>query len=249
MITITSAHNDRVKQMVRLHTKKERERTKQFLVEGLRAINGFLEAGWQPKELWITESLYETCDLPKNISIILVTDSIAKKISQSSTPSGVIGIFDIPATPPPNTLSHGIVLYELSDPGNIGTLIRTAAALKAESVVIIGGVDPYSHKVVQASAGSLARVKLFRWTVKKLLAAHKALPLYALVPEGGVSPSQQPLDAALLILGNEAHGLPLSVIDNCSGHITLPMPGDTESLNAAIAGSIALYSAWMQRSH
>lgn len=182
-----------------------------------------------------------------NYSIMtLVTEPVMNKMSPSVTPSGILGVFEIPKNPPLTSLSDGIVLAHIADPGNMGTLIRTAAAMNVSSVVIVDGVDPYSPKVIQASAGCLALVNLFCIDWKTLVhgAKQAQLTLVALVVTGGQNPEKISLKKSLLVVGSEAYGIPGEWLKDCNQAMTLPMPGKTESLNAAIAGSIALYLAY-----
>ena len=155
-----------------------------------------------------------------------------------------LALFPIPAQPSFDTLGAGIILAQVTDPGNMGTLIRTAAAMKVPCLVAIDSADIWSPKVVQASAGSLAQLRIFTMRFEDLVAHKKNIPLNALVVSGGKNPHELDLKNSLLIVGNEAHGIPQAWLTHCDNQVTLPMPGNTESLNAAVAGSIALYLAW-----
>lgn len=171
----------------------------------------------------------------------MVSTSIMERISPSSTPSGILAVFPIPPKPAASQVGAGLVLAQVADPGNMGTLIRSCAAFGYRSVVVVGGCDPFSPKVIQATAGSIAHVTIFRWSWSELLAHKGDLSLCALVAQGGKSPKEVPLLQTLLVVGNEAHGISSEWITDCDAAITLPMCGEIESLNAAVAGSIALY--------
>lgn len=247
MISITSLINPLVKQVVDLHDKKGRLHYQQCIVEGVRACQTFLKAGIPLYRLFVTETLLDAIpDQCQEHTLVLVTDRIMKKISTSNTPSGMLGIFGIPSALAPDALSPGLVLAQVQDPGNMGTLIRTAVALNKKSIVIVEGVDPWSPKVIQATAGTLALAHIFQWSWHELLQYKRQLSLCALVVTDGMSPEQLDLQQSLLVVGNEAHGLPLAWQRDCDQKLTLPMPGGTESLNAATAGSIALYQAYLQ---
>src|SRR5579885_2522756 len=125
----------------------------------------------------------------------------------------------------------------------MGTLIRTCAAMGKKSVVIIDGTDVWSPKVIQATAGTLAYVTIFQWSWNELLKHKKDIPLCALVVHDGKSPTKKIMESTLLVIGSEAHGIPDTWIKECEYKVTLSMPGNTESLNAAVAGSIAMYIA------
>jgi TrmH family RNA methyltransferase len=123
----------------------------------------------------------------------------------------------------------------------MGTLIRTAAAMDVKTVICIESTDPWSPKVIQASAGAIAQVNIISMNWHDLIAAKKDLPLFALVVDSTKKPEEVTNRNCLLVIGSEAHGIPAEWISDCDEKVTIPMPGKTESLNAAIAGSIAMY--------
>lgn len=248
MLRITSLDNNFIKQLIKTYTSARTTRT-HTIIQGLRAC-ATAHAGSQLtlEKLCVTEEcLDQGLGLIGPENIVIITPSLMQKISSHTTPSGVIGYFKIhrpsfAALLPPKT---GLVCARISDPGNMGTLFRTAAALNISTVIVVEGVDPWSPKVVQATMGSCSTITIHDWTWEQLVkVAHKSnLPLCALEPTQGQSPdilSQKPL---LIVVGNEAHGIPKEWLEQCSSTVTLPMPGKTESLNAAVAGSIALYLA------
>jgi len=242
MKTINSRSNDTIKHVASLHQKKQRYAHRQYIAEGLRTSSTLIEHGAKLLQLFITEHHTQAAhQLVDEQYITLVSDPVMQKLSTASTPSGIIGHFAMPDTPSTHMLSSGLVLAQISDPGNMGTLIRTAVALNTQSIVVIGGTDPYSPKVLQSSAGTLAMVSIFQWEWHELLEHKGKYHLVALVVSGGKAPSELHTQDALLVVGSEAHGIPEQWITDCDARLTLPMPGSTESLNAAVAGSIALY--------
>ena len=245
MKTITSRTNPEVKKVTSLHQAKYRTQHNQFIAEGVRVCSTLVDAGHQPHAVYATENMLEKARTFVNENIlVLVSDHVMEKISTAATPSGILCVFSIPQAPAPEQLNSGIVLVQIADPGNIGTLIRTAAAMNTQSVVIVEGVDPWSPKVVQASAGTIGYVNVFQLTWDQLITHKKDLKLYALVISGGKDPKKLAFKNALLVVGSEAHGIPPQWINDCDEKITLSMPGKIESLNAAVAGSIALYVAF-----
>lgn len=248
MKLITSPDNALVKKALKHKDPRNRDQLDRCLVEGLRAVETFLQSPYVLNRLYVTEKQRTWAQSVAPIeSIVLVSDQIMQKISTTTSPSGIVGMFDIPAPRPLTQLTSGIVLANLQDPGNVGTLIRTATALNKD-VVLIDGVNPYNQKVIQSTAGTLALARLFRISWDDLIAHKPQCTLCALVVEGGtpitlVTHSATP---RLLVVGSEAHGLPSAWSAQCDERITLPMPGGTESLNAAVAGSIALYMTFMK---
>lgn len=141
-----------------------------------------------------------------------------------------------------------LVLAEVSDPGNAGTLVRTAEAFGVDGVVFAGGVDPYNPKVVRSAAGSTFRVPF------AVASGDEAVPLviaalseagyscWASVPDGGVTPGEVPTGRPVAVLvGNEPRGLAPEVIAACDGTLSVPTVGQVESLNVAAAGAVILY--------
>lgn len=247
--TITSTQNPEIKEVAKLHEHKERTAKKQYLAEGVRIVSTIIQAGVQPVQLYVTSPLLKTalemCDT-KNICV--VSDTVIKKLSSAKTPSGIVGVFPIPAAPDPALLSAGIILADITDPGNMGTLIRTCAALGKRSIVVIGGTDPWNPKVIQASAGTIAMVNVFCWSWREVVRNKRDLKVYALVVQDGQDPRAHAMNNGLIVVGNEARGIDEQELAHCDVRITLPMPGGVESLNAAVAGSIALYLGWFLQS-
>lgn len=243
MKIITSRTNSLIKHIAGLQSKKYRAEHQQFCAEGIRTISTLINAGLEPLALLATqEQLAEAQKLARDELISIVPEGVMQKISSSNSPSGLLAQFAIPQETVED-LTPGIVLAQISDPGNMGTLIRTAAAMGKKTVIIIGGTDPWSPKVIQASAGTIGMVRILEWEWHEVLEHKKALKLIALVVSDGKNPKDVALNNALLVIGSEGHGLPEQWISDCDAKITLSMPGNTESLNAAIAGSIALYLA------
>lgn len=243
MKTITSLDNSLIKKAVKIKNPRNRDNNKRCLVEGTRAVATFLQSPYTIARLYVTQAhLAWAQELCEERFIVLVGDQIMQKLSSAVTPSGVVGMFNIPEQLNVTELNEGIVLAQVQDPGNMGTLIRTATALNT-TIVLVEGVNPYNQKVIQASAGTLAHARIIRCSWNELVSNRKKLKLGALVVAGGIPIEDIRHDSQprLVIVGNEAHGLPHEWQNQCDEKITLPMPGGTESLNAAIAGSIALY--------
>ena len=240
--TITSRTNPLIKHVATLQHTKHRNAHQQFIAEGKRSCTTLINAGNRPINLFVVEHMLPTAQhMVADKHITLVTPHVMEKISTATTPSGLLGVFPIPPTPAIDTLTAGIVLVHMNNPGNVGTLIRTAAAMNKKSVVLIEGVDPWNTKVVQASAGTIGSITIFQLTWPTLIKHKGAQKLCALVISGGKKPQETDFQNTLLVIGSEAHGIPPQWVDQCEQKLTLAMPGGVESLNAAVAGSIALY--------
>ncbi len=252
MNVISSPTNPHIMKIASLKTKKGRDKLGLFMVEGTRAIMTFFNAGWRCTELiFLRDADNPFSDYTQQAAITYVTLPLMKKISATTTSSGYIALFRIPPLAP-LVSKPGIVLLDIHDPGNMGTLIRTAVAFNVQCI-IIDGCDPFHPKVTQASAGALSVAHIVQTNWEELIdmlpvcSPSNPLNLVALVPSGGKKPAQVDLTNALLVIGNEAHGIPENIITQCNALMTIPVPGNLESLNAAIAGAIGLYIQYNQR--
>jgi RNA methyltransferase, TrmH family len=244
MKIIESRHNPEVKGIVALHDRKNRSLRKLYIAQGLRTCTALIQSGQKLKNLYVTYRMLDQArDLVGEANVTVVHDEVMEKISTTDSPSGMLGVFVQPEQAAAQTISSGVVLARITDPGNMGTLIRSCAAMGHKTVIVVEGTDAWSPKVVQASAGTLGMVNVISMNWEDLLIAKQNTPLCALVVNGGKKPTEIDLASMLLVVGNEAQGIPSQWIADCDIKLTLPMPGNAESLNAAIAGSIALYLA------
>jgi RNA methyltransferase, TrmH family len=243
MQILTSIENPKVKFVQQLHHKKYRNENNKFIAEGLNVCKTLLKGKVKLYSFFITENHLEMIKniIPEN-KINIINQKILKKISLATTPSGIIGIFEIPQ--PKDELSAGVALTQIQDPGNMGTLIRTAAAMKLKTFITIECTDPWSPKVVQSTAGTIGMLNIFELSWKQLIKKKEKLKLCALVVKDGKDEKKLKFKDTILIIGNEANGIPKEWIKECEEKLTLKMPGKTESLNAAVAGSIAMYLAF-----
>lgn len=242
---ITSRTHEDVKKVTELHDKKGRSEHHKFIAEGLRTCSTLAKTGTKLVQTYTTQkNLEDVQTFAKNFFITIVEDHVMEKMSTATTPSGILSVFEIPKQTTFSELTSGLVMANITDPGNAGSLLRTCAALNIKNVVIIDGVDIWSPKVVQASAGCLNQIKIMDTNWQTLQKWKKDLKLYALVVKGGKTPAEMNFENSLLIVGNEAHGIPKEWLREVDGYVTIPMPGSIESLNAAVAGSLGLYLAF-----
>lgn len=239
---IESRQNPEIKSIVALHERKNRVMHKRYIAQGIRVCASLIQSGQKIQNLYVTRRMLDQArKLVADHYITIVNDEVMEKISTTESPSGLLGVFLLPEPLKNPYLSSGVVLARVTDPGNMGTLIRSCAAMGHKTVVIIEGTDAWSPKVVQASAGTIGMVDIIGMSWAELLAAKHSTKLCALIVHGGKKPTELDLTTTLLVVGNEAQGIPTEWIADCDVTLTLPMPGHAESLNAAIAGSIALY--------
>lgn len=252
--TITALQNPLIKAINSLKNSKNRSKNGQFVAEGHNTIKTLLQTNSNlnlVNLICTSKTLNLAQNLAQNDQIILVNDLIMAKISTNSTPAELFAVLQKPKNSPEIVnLTTGCVLAQIADPGNMGTLIRTTAAMGFKTCVVVEGCDPWGPKVVQASAGTIGFINIVELSWPELLIQAKkaSLELCALVVHAGQKPTDLDLNNTLIVVGNEANGLPESWVNDCQQKLTLPMPGNTESLNAAVAGSIALYLAGQKNS-
>lgn len=238
---IQSLINPKIKHVVALQKNAYRKEHQQFIAQGATTYKTLLDAGCKLHSVYVTAQAYdEHHEILKPDTMFEVTDAIMTKISTTTTPTGIVAIFAIPESKDAGT-SNSIVLHNIQDPGNLGTLIRTAVAMNFDMVVTMQGVDPYHPKVVQATAGTIGYINVVQTNWPVFYKTYKSISMCALVVDGGQTPEALDLKNSMLVIGNEGQGLPPEIITACTQKLTIPMPGKTESLNAAVAGSIAMY--------
>jgi RNA methyltransferase, TrmH family len=172
---------------------------------------------------------------------VVVGERALRRLSTTTSPQSPVAVVATPAAviPPSGRL---LVAWEVGDPGNAGTMVRSAAAFGFGYVAGPGTADTWSPKVVRASAGGHFRTTLGACSTVSDLNPDRSRLVVAAVPRGGSAPGPLPADAAVLI-GNEAHGLADDVLAECDELVTIPMAGGFESLNAGVAGAIIAYQA------
>jgi RNA methyltransferase, TrmH family len=220
---ITSAQNQTLKLVRKLHSRRWRDKLGLFVAEGEDLVDSALEAGLEPVELLIAA---ET-----------VTPELLAQVSTLPYPASAIAVFRREDLPAFEQRAVALSLWRVGDPGNVGTLIRTADAFGASVELSPGCADPTGPKALRASAGAIFRVPLGQAAGEQVgLVAHGGKPLREL--EFG--------DATVFVLGAEREGLPEDVLAGCDVLATIPTSGQAESLNVAAAGAVALYE-WSRR--
>ncbi len=254
---ITSTANPHVKRIRSLvRSRKERHRERMFVVEGVRLVEEALQFQAPGAILYVPEQLLATprgrallSQVEQQPNAIPTTPAILAELSDVETSQGVIAAVPLPQITP-TTLTLVLVLDGVQDPGNVGTLLRSAEAAGVDLVVgLTGTADVWSPKVVRAAMGAHFRVPLLDgadWAaIRPQLAPLTAI--YAATQHAPLTYDQvdwrQPV---ALVVGNEANGVSPETLQIAS-QVTIPMAGAVESLNAAIAGSVLLFEAARQR--
>lgn len=254
---LTSTRNPRVQSARRLKRRGDRDSAGAFLIEGRRAVLSAIEAGAELTELFVEDGdandEVRAAAAAAGVPVTPITTNVASALSDTSTPQGVVAVA-LDLSRPLGDLEAPtlvLVLAGVSDPGNAGTLVRSAVAAGADAVVFTdGSVDPLAPKTVRAAAGALFGTKLVRGvTLDDAVASLRALGLQIIGAEaGGAAPETLDLDRPVaLVLGNEAWGLPAESAGQLDATAGIPMPGPAESLNVGIAGSILLFEVVRRR--
>ncbi len=238
---IDSTANERVKAVRRLRRGRERRQTRQTLVEGPILVAAALEAGIVPVDVYTLGggALVARCEAAGS-TIVEVSGPVLEAISTTVEPQDPVGVLAIPELDGLET-RRTVVAVEIGDPGNVGTLIRSAGALGWQ-IALIGGADPWSPKVLRASAGvQLSHPAVAIDELERLVTI--GLDPIATIVSGGIDPGSLEVDNPIaLLVGNETHGLPTTLVEHCVASLTIPIAAGVESLNAAVAGALAMYA-------
>ncbi len=250
MKTITSRQNQLIKQIASLHKRKNRTRFSQFIAEGFRTCETLHKGNTKLIHLFATERCEKTAlQITSKENIIIVLDHVMELISTQKNPPGILGVFTQTNVNIKNARidkEKTIVLANITDPGNIGTLIRTATAFGYTNIICIEGTDVWGPKIIHASAGTIAHTNIIVCSWQELLAQKKDVRLIALVVKNGTPLQNMSSENAILVIGNEAHGISQDWLETCDERGTITMPGKIESLNASISGAIAMYAMMKQ---
>jgi RNA methyltransferase, TrmH family len=247
-----------LRELVRDGRARRREQT--VVVEGARVIGGALDRGAEIVTVYAGPDASRTsADVmarlrAAGVTVRDVADGVVERVASTVTPQPVIALATL-ATAGLEELDAArpvLVAVDVADPGNAGTLVRSAEAAGAAGVVFCGNsVDPYSPKVVRSSAGALFGIPVVEVDspvqVLDALGAN-GRPRLATVARGGEPYDRCDLGGPVaLVVGGEAHGLPAAVDDHVDGTVTIPMFGAAESLNVGVAGSVLVFEAARQR--
>ena len=226
-----------------LHQKKYRKENGLFLVEGIKSIREFISSDYQIDTIYYNKEQYQYLPkLPANINLFEVNNAELAKISTLQTPQGFLALVYIPKNKSvnPETLANQftLVLDGVQDPGNMGTIIRTADWFGFKQIVCSEDtVEAYNPKTVQATMGSLARVNISYVNLVDFISQSK-IPVFGALLEGKSIYKIDWKNEGLIILGNEGKGITQEVISKVNQPVTIPNFGEAESLNVAVSAAI-----------
>ena len=228
-------------------------------IEGENLIREAIRSGITLHTIFLSERAGTPSWLPRNIETLYLADAIFASAVDTQSPQGIAALVEPPQWQLESVLNKSsahspllLIAAGLQDPGNLGTLIRSAEAFAATVVLTTPGtVSPWNQKALRASAGSVFRVPVISIATNDLtsLKSRGIRLLAAVAPEANSSPTSLPdlTQPTALMIGNEGNGLTADLLALADARISIPTPGPVESLNAAIAGSLLLYEASRQR--
>ena len=245
--TITSRQNPLMTHLRKLASSRSyRKKSGEYLCDGTKLLDEALKWG-APVQTAVFSDGVDIPALPDTVRAVCVSEDLMRSVSPMETPQGALFTVALPETKLPETLAgkHYLVLDGVQDPGNVGTILRTADALFCDGLLLVGGcADPWQPKAVRASMGAVLRCPVWSCTAEeaKGLLSRSGIPLY------GAALRQDTLDArdipegkAAIAIGSEGRGLSEEMLALCDATVRIPMAEHCESLNAAAAAAVLLW--------
>lgn len=231
---------NQIKLITSLQQKKFRQIHQLFLAEGVKVIQELLQSNFVLEHLYVTQNIFETISSDKKTQI---SEQDLRRISCLSTPNNCLALFQIPEQKPRNDKGIVVVLDDVRDPGNLGTIVRLCDWYGIHQIVCSEQtVDVYNPKVVQATMGSISRVSIAYLDLEKYL-KRVSVPIFGTFMDGKNVYKESLPQEGILVLGNEANGISEKIEKLVSDRLAIPRFGDlqqTESLNVATATAIFL---------
>ncbi len=258
-MVISSRTNVRVKQLRAAFQGHARLSGGMVAIEGDHLLEEALRSGMVLKTVFVSERREVPKIVPRGVEVLRLTEEVFGSVVETQSPQGVAALMVPPVFVLDDVIGEGsasliLIAVGLQDPGNLGTLVRSAEAFGATGVLTTPGtVSAWNQKALRASVGSVFRVPVVGVTASEMEGLkRRGVTLIAAVgsDDAGVTAAQE-MDftgACALMIGNEGSGLAAEWMEMCDARVTIPCPGAVESLNAAVAGSLLLYEASRQRS-
>jgi len=253
---ITSSQNSRIQQVrTLLGRSKERRQSGALVVEGVRLLEEALAAGWRFRFALYSQALSERgWELLQSLSDAGVeTDEVTEQLltstSDTKNPQGLLAVLELKALPVPKQTNFVLILDEIRDPGNLGSLLRSAAAAGVQAVFLtLGSADAYAPKVVRAGMGAHFRLPIHTLDWNEIRNKLQGLKFVLTEMDAPLACWNTDLRQGLaIIIGGEADGASAAAHQVCDERIHIPMAAGTESLNAAAAGAIIMFEVKRQR--
>ena len=255
----------RLQKLLSYQQKKKRKRKNLFPIEGVRLVLEALQSDWEVGELYYSHSFKLTPSgnrilelaRKRRVELLEVQEKVIRKMADTEKPQGVVAMVNMKHFSAEQTISSGrtdfvLALEDIRDPGNLGTLIRSADALGCDAVLLSeNSVELYNPKVLRSNMGSLFHLPVI-YPIKLLGALEslkqKKFRLVATSPSGGKNCNEVDFrEPTCLLVGNEARGLTKEILELCDQRVTIPRWGKAESLNVSVAAGIIMYEIAQQK--
>jgi len=252
---ITSNQNSKIK-LVRalLGRAKERREAGAFVAEGVRLVEEAVNANWSCRFALYDETLSERGRSQveslrsRGMDVEEVSASVMKSISETEAPQGILAVLEFTNLPIPNSPNFILIPDQIRDPGNLGTLLRSAAASGVQAVLIPPETtDAFAPKVLRSGMGAHFRLPIHSMSWDEIGKSVVGLQVFVADMDGLSCWKMDLRQPVCLIVGNEAEGASESARKLANGKISIPMSGETESLNAGVAGSVLMFEVMRQR--
>ena len=254
---ITSSQNVKIK-FVRalLGRSKERREANAFAVEGVRLVEEAAKSNWKFRFVLYDETLSERGRSQveglksRGVDAEMISDSLMKSLSETETPQGILAVLEFSNLSIPHSTNFVLIPDQIRDPGNLGTLLRTAAATGVQAVLLPPETtDAFAPKVVRSGMGAHFRLPIHSMTWEEIKAKTNSLQIYLADMDGQSCWETNLRKPLTLIVGGEAEGASKEARQLATQKISIPMSGNVESLNAGVAGSVLMFEVVRQRSH
>ena len=240
---ITARKNPLIQQVRKLLTsRREREKLGLFVADGTKLLEEAVR--WCPGLRTVILSDGVEANVPAEVEVIRVPEEIMAYISPMETPQGALFLCRLPEKKPFDPKAGMLLLDGIQDPGNLGTILRTADALEVPVALLEGCADPYSHKVVRASMGAVFRSPVIQtdWETVREACAREEIPIgVTALSEKSEDLRQADLSQMAVVIGSEGRGVRPEVLDRADRQLIIPMNPKCESLNAAVAATIVMW--------
>lgn len=240
---ITSIQNQQIKTFRKLHLRKHREQLQQFLVEGYHLVEEALKSDWEVEHIVMTDQAKKLEGITKE-KVMLVNQAVFNHLSQTESPQEIMAVIKKKKFQK-ITGKRLLLIDRIQDPGNLGTIIRTAVAAGYDAIVLgKGTVDPFNDKVLRATQGAVFHLPLIKKDLRPMIDRLKkdSYTIVASCLEGAknVETIKKP-DKFALVLGNEGSGISPEILSESDIKVKIPIYGEVESLNVSVAAGILMY--------
>ena len=240
---ITSRKNPLLQQVRRLlSSRKDREREGLFVADGTKLLDEAIK--WWPSLETVILSSGVEANVPEHVRVVEVPEDVMESISPMQTPQGALFICKLPEKTAFVPKAGMLLLDGIQDPGNLGTILRTADALEIPVALLEGCADPYSHKVVRASMGAVFRTPVVQtdWaTAQQACRDAGVCVAVTALTDRAQDLRQAALERMAVVIGSEGRGVRKEILENAQAELIIPMNERCESLNAAIAAAIVMW--------